>query len=153
LTHSSASSFDFVCISQNPATSSFASANGPSMTVALPPENLTRAPRELGCNPSPASMTPAFTDASFCFTIARRRGSSAIRPVSVYGSALSMTTNRFSPADAGDVDSLTAGTPPGHPPSRISISSSPLRRGRRLTHSIASCFDSTSMIVNVPTAS
>src|SRR5213596_1625424 len=44
LTHSIASSFDFTCHSQKPAISSLVSANGPSTTVRLSPENLTRAP-------------------------------------------------------------------------------------------------------------
>ena len=46
------------CQIQNPAISSFVSAKGPSMTVRLVPENLTRAPFELGWSPSPASITP-----------------------------------------------------------------------------------------------
>jgi hypothetical protein len=37
IAHSMASSLDFTWISQNPAMSSLASANGPSITVALPP--------------------------------------------------------------------------------------------------------------------
>src|SRR5215471_1527637 len=49
---------------QKPATSSFVSANGPSITVCFPPENLTRAPFELGWSPSPASITPAFANSS-----------------------------------------------------------------------------------------
>ena len=59
-----ASSLDFTCQIQKPATSSFVSANGPSMTVRLSPSNLTRAPFELGCSPSPASITPALTSSS-----------------------------------------------------------------------------------------
>src|SRR4029450_12394523 len=51
--HSIASSFDLHCQIQNPAISSFVSANGPSITVRLFPENLTRVPLELCCNPSP----------------------------------------------------------------------------------------------------
>ena len=43
-----ASSLDFTCQSQKPATSSFDSAKGPSMTVRLAPSNRTRAPFELG---------------------------------------------------------------------------------------------------------
>src|SRR6266480_3323546 len=43
LTHSIASSFDFTCHSQKPASSSLVSAKGPSITLRLPPENLTRA--------------------------------------------------------------------------------------------------------------
>ena len=46
-THSIASSFDFTCQSQKPATSSFVSVNGPSTTVRLLPENRTRTPFEL----------------------------------------------------------------------------------------------------------
>ena len=64
LTHSIASSIDFTCHSQKPATSSFVSANGPSITVRSLPENWTRAPFELGCRPSPASITPALTSSS-----------------------------------------------------------------------------------------
>ena len=44
--HSIASSRDFTCHSQKPATSSFVSANGPSITVFLFPSNRTRAPFE-----------------------------------------------------------------------------------------------------------
>src|SRR5712664_1593247 len=47
LTHSIASAFDFTCHIQKPAISSFVSAKGPSITVRLAPENLTRAPFEL----------------------------------------------------------------------------------------------------------
>jgi len=36
----------------------------PSITIRFSPENLTRAPFELGCNPSPASITPAFVSSS-----------------------------------------------------------------------------------------
>jgi hypothetical protein len=49
LTHSIASSFEFTWNIQNPAISSLRSGNGPSMTVRLPAENLTRVPFELGC--------------------------------------------------------------------------------------------------------
>src|SRR2546430_12821991 len=38
--------------------------NGPSVTVLLPPPNLTRTPFALECSPSPASITPAFTSSS-----------------------------------------------------------------------------------------
>src|SRR2546422_5942974 len=72
LTHSIASAFDFTCHSQKPAISSFVSANGPSITVRLFPENLTRAPFELGLSPSAASSTPAFASSSLYFPIAVR---------------------------------------------------------------------------------
>src|SRR5438045_4135327 len=42
--HSMASSMDFTCHSQKPAISSLVSVNGPSVTVLLPPPNLTRTP-------------------------------------------------------------------------------------------------------------
>jgi hypothetical protein len=48
LSHSIASSLDFTCQIQNPATSSFVSENGPSMTVRFFPEKRTRTPFELG---------------------------------------------------------------------------------------------------------
>jgi hypothetical protein len=41
-THSTASSIDLTCQIQNPAMSSFVSANGPSMTVRCDPEKRTR---------------------------------------------------------------------------------------------------------------
>src|SRR2546426_10577013 len=43
LTHSIASALDFTWNIQKPAISSLGSAKGPSMTVAFPPENFTRA--------------------------------------------------------------------------------------------------------------
>ena len=46
--HSTASSFDLTCQSQKPAINSFVSVKGPSITVRLAPENLTRTPLELG---------------------------------------------------------------------------------------------------------
>ena len=46
--HSSASAFDFTWIIQNPASSSFVSAKGPSVMRRLPPVNVTRVPFELG---------------------------------------------------------------------------------------------------------
>src|SRR6266516_3824495 len=54
LSHSIASSRDSHFHSQKPATSSFVSANGPSITDLWPFENFTRVPFELGCSPSPA---------------------------------------------------------------------------------------------------
>ena len=70
MNHSIASSFDFICTIQKPATSSFVSVKGPSVTVRLPSaENLMRAPFELGWSPSAASSTPAFTSSSLNFPI------------------------------------------------------------------------------------
>src|SRR3954468_12125917 len=60
LAHSSASSIDFTFQIQKPAMSSFVSMNGPSTTVRLAPENLTRLPFDEGCRPSPEIQRPAF---------------------------------------------------------------------------------------------
>src|SRR6266571_3693613 len=95
LTHSIASSFDFTCHIQKPATSSLVSAKGPSTTVRFAPENRTRAPFELGCSPSPASITPAFTSSSLNFPIAARSFSSGITPASESLLALTMIMNRI----------------------------------------------------------
>ena len=64
LAHAIASSSELAWISQKPAISSCAGANGPATTVRRSPENRTRAPFELGCNPSPASSAPAFASSS-----------------------------------------------------------------------------------------
>src|SRR5687767_7065433 len=49
---------------EKPATSSFVSANGPSMTVRLSPLNFTRAPFEVGASPSAARRIPAFASSA-----------------------------------------------------------------------------------------
>src|SRR5262249_33915726 len=77
--HSMASSIDDTCHSQNPATSSLTSVNGPSTTRVAASLNCTRTPLELGCSPSPASMTPALTS------------SSLYRPITVSISSLGST--------------------------------------------------------------
>src|SRR3954452_23408633 len=65
LTHSKTSSREETSRIQKPAMSSLVSAKGPSTTVVWPSlSKRTRAPFELGCRPSPASMTPAFTSSS-----------------------------------------------------------------------------------------
>jgi len=96
LSHSIASSFDFTCQSQKPATSSLVSANGPSITVRLPPENCTRDPFELGWSPSPASITPAFTSSSLNLPISASRFLSGRTPASLFWSAFTSTMNRIS---------------------------------------------------------
>ena len=82
--------------------SSLVSVNGPSITVRCCPENLTRLPFELGCSPSPASITPAFTNSSLNFPMAAKVflvSSVARTPASEFWSALTITMNRmvFSP--------------------------------------------------------
>src|SRR4051794_7705409 len=64
LAHSTASSIDRTCQIQNPATSSFVSAKGPSVTDRLVPLKWIRFPNLLGLSPSPASMIPALTSSS-----------------------------------------------------------------------------------------
>src|SRR5207244_550886 len=95
LTHSIASSFDFTWISQKPAISSFVSVKGPSVTVRSSPENLTRAPLELGWSPSPASITPAFASSSLYFPISVRSSSLGITPASESLVALTRIMNRI----------------------------------------------------------
>src|SRR5206468_11797836 len=81
--------------SQKPATSSFVSANGPSITVRSSPSNLTRAPFELGCSPSPASITPALVSSSLYFPVAVRSSLLGRMPASEDLVALTMTMNRI----------------------------------------------------------
>src|SRR5580658_4245259 len=96
LTHSMASSRDLTCQSQKPAMSSFASVKGPSMTVRDLPENLTRAPLELGWRPSMASTTPALMSSLLNLPIsAMSSGSGRAPSFSDSGVALTMTMNRI----------------------------------------------------------
>src|SRR5947208_232281 len=76
------SSFDFTFQSQKPAISSFVSGKGPSVTMRFSPENLTRAPFELGWSPSPASSTPALASSSLYFPMAASNFSSGRIPAS-----------------------------------------------------------------------
>ena len=89
---------DFTCHSQKPPTSSLVSAKGPSITVLCRPENLTRLPFELGCSPSPASITPAFTNSSLNFPMAANISVFSLVgkiPASEFLSALIITMNRI----------------------------------------------------------
>src|SRR5262249_41806517 len=63
------SSIDRTCQIQNPATNSFASAKGPSVTERLVPLKWIRFPNLLGLSPSPASMIPALISSSLNFPI------------------------------------------------------------------------------------
>ena len=65
------------------------------MTVRLSPENLTRAPFELGCSPSPASIMPALTSSSLYLPISVRICSSGITPASESLVAFTITMNRI----------------------------------------------------------
>jgi hypothetical protein len=93
LPNSIASSFDLTCHTQKPATSSFVSGNGPSVTMRLSPANLTRKPFELGCNPSPASITPALMSCSLYLPISVKSSSEGMTPASDSFVALTITMN------------------------------------------------------------
>src|SRR5262249_14402708 len=92
---STASSIDLTCQIQKPATSSLVSENGPSMTVFLPAENRTRLPLLLGWRPSPANMTPAFTNSSLNLPMSASSFSLGIAPASEFFVALTTTMPRI----------------------------------------------------------
>src|SRR5262249_53303487 len=95
LTQSIVSFSDLHCQIQKPATSSLVSAKGPSITVRLFAENLTRAPFELACSPSAASITPALVSSSLNLPISARSFSLGIMPASEFLLALTITMNRM----------------------------------------------------------
>src|SRR6478672_513595 len=95
LTHSIASSFERHCQIQKPAMSSFVSLKGPSTTERLSPKKRTRAPFELGCRPSPASMIPAFTNSSLYLPMALRSASLGRTPASESLVARTITMKRI----------------------------------------------------------
>src|SRR5258708_1042368 len=76
---------------QNPAMSSFVSANGPSVTVRFEPENRTRAPRELGVSPPPTTMIPALINSSLNLPMAENISGGGISPASDAFDALTIT--------------------------------------------------------------
>ena len=71
------------------------SANGPSITLRSPPENATRTPLELGCSPSPASITPALTSSSLKLPISVSSSWLGITPASLSSVALIRTMTRI----------------------------------------------------------
>src|SRR6266853_4637982 len=75
--------------------SSFASVKGPSTTVRLLPEYLTRQPFELGFKPEPSSRTPAFCSSSWYFCISDMSFSGGITPASESFVALTIIMNRM----------------------------------------------------------
>src|SRR5215510_2612896 len=93
LTHSIASCSDLHFHSQKPATNSLVSGKGPSVTIRFWPENLTRAPLELGCNPSPASITPALVNSSLNLLVSARSSALGILPASEFLLAFTITMN------------------------------------------------------------
>src|SRR3982074_2079211 len=93
--HSIASSRDFTWISQKPAMRSLVTANGPWLTLSCFPEYFIRAPFDVGCRPSPASMTPALTISSLNLPIAVSNSVPGITPASVSLFAFTITMNRI----------------------------------------------------------
>src|SRR5580658_10489810 len=93
--HSTASSSDLTCQSQKPAISSLVSVKGPSVTVLLPPPNLTRTPLELACRPSPESITPAFSSSSLNLPISVRISRLGSTPDSDSRVAFTITITRM----------------------------------------------------------
>src|SRR5258708_32897268 len=81
-------------MSQKPATRSGVTGNGPWLTLGSLPEYLIRAPFEVGCRPSPASMTPAFTISSLNLPIAVSSSALGITPASLFALAFTITMNR-----------------------------------------------------------
>jgi hypothetical protein len=92
---SSASAFDFTFQIQKPATSSLVSANGPSTTVRRSPSKRTRAPFELACSPSPASITPASTSSWLYLPIACNISALGSTPFSESRFAFTITMKRI----------------------------------------------------------
>src|SRR5713226_5997630 len=85
---------------------SLVTANGPWLTLGCFPEYLIRAPFEVGCRPSPASITPAFTISSLNLPIAVSNSVLGITPASLFLSAFTITMNcivtlHFSIQEAG----------------------------------------------------
>src|SRR5205807_1448402 len=63
--------------------------------VRLPPENLIRAPFELGCSPVRSTSTPAFINSSLYFPMAARSSSLGILPASDSLFAFTIIMNRI----------------------------------------------------------
>src|SRR6202171_5034546 len=70
-------------------------ANGPWLTLGCFPEYLIRAPFDVGCRPSPASMTPAFTISSLNLPMAVSNSVLGMTPASLFLSAFTITMNRI----------------------------------------------------------
>src|SRR5207253_7516226 len=73
-------------------STSFDSVNGPSVTVALPPANLTRAPVAGGCSPSSASTTPALVSDSLYLVILATRSAGGAKPAGAFSYPLGITS-------------------------------------------------------------
>src|SRR5256714_7244440 len=75
--------------------SSLVSVKGPSITVFWSAENRTRFPLELGCSPSPASITPALASSSLYLPMSARVCSLGIAPASLSSLAFTSTITRI----------------------------------------------------------
>src|SRR5438876_176350 len=95
LSHSRASSIERTCHSQYPATSSFVSANGPSITVRFFPSNRTRFPCALGASRPAPTTTPALTSSSLNFWCAAIASGDGAVATSVCSPSLAMISTRI----------------------------------------------------------
>jgi hypothetical protein len=95
-THSTASAMHLTSHNQKPATTSFVSANGPSMTARFEPSKATRLPFEEGRKPpkSPARI-PASTSASLYSPMASRSSVEGMMPASLSFVAFTRTITRI----------------------------------------------------------
>src|SRR5262249_24907254 len=108
---------DFTFQSQKPAISSFVSANGPSITVRLRPENRTRLPLELAWSPSAARRIPALASSSLNLPISASSCWLGILPASESLVALTITMTFIAtpPWNEGTCfNNINPLTPPGH---------------------------------------
>src|SRR5687767_13234654 len=71
------------------------------MTVRSLPLKRTLAPLDVGCSPSPASMTPALTSSSLYFVIASRSSVPGISPASDSGLPGTRTMKRIATSSWG----------------------------------------------------
>src|SRR3990167_5136958 len=88
LLHSAASARDCTSRRQKPATSSFDSAKGPSITRHSPPRKRRRWPLELGPSATAITNTPAFSISTWTVAMAAARAARASSPASKEASAL-----------------------------------------------------------------
>lgn len=97
---STASSMSLTFQNQYPATSSFASAKDPSMTLRRGPSKAIRLPAEEGLRPSqsPGFMIPALTSSSLNLSIASIDviiSGVGVKPISLSSVALTNTITRM----------------------------------------------------------
>src|SRR5439155_22150480 len=88
--------------------SSLDSANGPSVTLGFPPENLRRVPFAGGCSPSSPSSTPALVRDSLYFVILATRSAGGVKSAAAFSYPFGITSimNRIvvSPRSSGSED-------------------------------------------------